>query len=154
MENSMSKEAKGSMHTAQVHASVFCTDPGALDPSSAFGIGTRQAEAVMKSNSCKRRNDIAGQSIDIERHVCLADTSVQILQKHNAFMAETGHEHASFSDRTIFASMFHDITNCTSRKVQNDCLAQSERSGYSRSKIQSRLLVFLWFRIRNDTEKK
>ena len=100
----------------------------------------------MKSNNCKRRNDVAGQSIDIERHVCLVDTSVQILQKHNVFMADSGHEFASFSDRTIFENMFHDITSCKSRKVQNECLAQSERSNCSHIKIQSRLLVFLWIR--------
>ena len=34
----------------------------------------------MKSDNCKNRNDIAGQSIDIDWHVCPGDKPVQILQ--------------------------------------------------------------------------
>ena len=58
----------------------------------------------MRSNSCKNTNDTASQSIDIESHVCLGDTSAQILQKFKSFMSETGHERESFPDRIIFAS--------------------------------------------------
>ena len=89
----------------------FCTAPGALDPISDSEFWEKKAEAVMKSNSCKNRKDIAGQSIDIEWHVCLGDTSVQILQQLKAFMLETGHEKDSFSDWNIFASMVDDIAN-------------------------------------------
>ena len=48
----------------------------------------------------------------------LVDTSVQLLQKVKAFMSETGHEPESFRDTIIFASMFSDITNWASQKVQ------------------------------------
>ena len=51
----------------------------------------KKAETVMRNYSCKSRIDIAGESIDIEWHVCLGDTSVQILQKLPGFMSETGH---------------------------------------------------------------
>ena len=80
----------------------------------------------MKSNSCQNRNDIAGQSIDIEWHVCAGDTSVQILQKPKAFMSETRHERDSFPERIILASMFFDITSWESPQVQATCLAQAK----------------------------
>ena len=50
--------------------------PCALDPISASKIGE---ESRTCKNNCKNGNDIAGQSIDIEWHVCFGDTSVQIL---------------------------------------------------------------------------
>ena len=56
----------GSMLTAKVHVStnsVFCTGPGALDLIGASTIQEKKAEAVMRSNNCKNRNDIAGQSV-------------------------------------------------------------------------------------------
>ena len=59
----------------------FRTGPGALDPNSASTIWEKKAEDCMKSDSCKNRNDIAVESIDIEWHVCLGDTSVQIVRK-------------------------------------------------------------------------
>ena len=43
----------------------------------------------MKSDNCKNRNDIAGQSIDLEWHVCPGDTSVQPLRKLQEFVSET-----------------------------------------------------------------
>ena len=57
--------------------------------------GEKNAEDGMKSNSCKNK-DIAGQSLDIEWHVCPGATSVQILQELKAFMPETGLERESF----------------------------------------------------------
>ena len=45
-----------SMLIAKVHlfaASVFCTSPGALDPTSASQFLEMKAEAFMKSNKCK-----------------------------------------------------------------------------------------------------
>ena len=71
----------------------------------------QKAEAVMKSHSCKNRNDMAGQSIDMDWHVCPGNTSVQILQKLEASMSETGHALESDPNRTIFGSMFNDIPN-------------------------------------------
>ena len=76
----------------------------------------------MKSDSCKNRNDTAGQSIDIEWHVCRGDTSVQILHQQQEFMCETGHAPESCPDRIIFASMFNDRINWESQKVQTNVL--------------------------------
>ena len=67
------EETIGSMFTAKVDVfsdSVFCTAPGALVSFSASKNWDRKAEAVMKSDNCKNRNDIAGQSTDIECHRC------------------------------------------------------------------------------------
>ena len=60
-------------------------------------------------------------------------------------MSETVHEPETFPDRIIFASMFNNITNWESRKVQ---------SGHLRRKIQTWLLVFLWSTTRTDLVKK
>ena len=70
------------MLTATVHvfsASVFCTGPGI--GSNRCYQNCEKAETVVKGDNCKNRNDIAGQSIDIEWHMCLGDTSVQLLHK-------------------------------------------------------------------------
>ena len=72
---------------------------------SACEIEQKKAEHGMKSDKCKSRNDISGQSIDIEWHVCLGDTSVQILHDVQVFMSEARREPDSFQDRIIFASM-------------------------------------------------
>ena len=84
-----------SMLTAKVHVfsdSVFCTGPGSLDSTSALTFLENTAHAVMKTDKSQNRNNIAGQSIDIELHVCPGDTLVQILHKLQEFMSETGHE--------------------------------------------------------------
>ena len=78
-----------------------------------------------ESDNCENRNDIAGQSVDIELHVRAGDTSVQILQKLQGFMSETGHAPESFPDRIILASMFNDLTDKASQRVHNKCLARS-----------------------------
>ena len=76
----------------------------------------------MKSNSCKNRNDSAGQSIDIEWHVCPGGTSVHILHEPQELMSETRHEPESFPDSFIFASTSNDITDWENRTVQGKCL--------------------------------
>ena len=63
----------------------------------------------MISDTCKNRNDVACQSMNIERHVCPADTSVQILYKLQAFMLEAGHEAESFPDKIIFPQRHHQL---------------------------------------------
>ena len=60
--------------------------------------------------------------IQIEWHVCPADTSLQILHKVQDFMSETEHVPESFPNRIIFTSMFDDITDCVSKKVHGNCL--------------------------------
>ena len=65
----------------------------------------------MQGDKCRNRNDIAGQSMDIEWHVWLGDMSLQILHKLQEFMSETGPVPESFPDRIIFAGLFNDITN-------------------------------------------
>ena len=95
----------------------------------------------LESNSCKNRNDFAGQSIGMEWHVCLGDTSVQLLHKLKVFMLETGHEPESFPDRIIVASMFNDVTNWESPQVQTPCLSQAEEVANYACKIQ------MWSRI-------
>ena len=60
--------------------------------------------------------------IQIEWHVCPADTSLQILHKVQDFMSETEHVPESFPNRIIFTSMFDDITDCVSKKVHGHCL--------------------------------
>ena len=67
-------------------------------------------------------------------------------------MSETGHELAKLPDRMVSASMFDDIANWESRKVQGKISSSNERSGRSRSKMQTWLLVFLWSRIGTDVE--
>ena len=70
------------MLTPRVHDfsdSIFCTAPSALDPTRASIFWDKKEEDVVKRNSCKNKNDIAGQSINIERHVCPGDTR---LRKH------------------------------------------------------------------------
>ena len=81
-----------------------------------------KAAAVMQRNSSKHSNDIAGQSHEIEWHVCLGDMSVQILRKLKAVMSETEHEPENFLDRII-----NDITIWDSLKVQAQCLAPAEQ---------------------------
>ena len=80
---------------------------GALEPASACTIWEKTAAYVMRSSSCKNREDI-----DIEWHVCLGDMSVQLLQNAPE----------SFPDPIIFASLF----NCDSRKGQDKCPAQAK----------------------------
>ena len=84
--------------------------PGALVPTSASTNGEHKAEAAMKSDNCQNRNDIAGQTIQIEWHVCLGDTS--------EFTSETGYAPVGFPDRIIFASMFNDITTTQVRRCK------------------------------------
>ena len=67
---------------------------------------------------CKSRNDISGQTIKIEWHVCLGGTSVQILHKLQESMSQTGHAPDNFADKIIFSSMFKDIIDYGSKKVQ------------------------------------
>ena len=86
----------------------------------------------MKSDICKNRDNTAGRSIDIQWHVCLGDTSVQLLHELQEFMSETGQAPESLPDRIIFASMFIDITNWESQKVQNKCLAQATEVALTR----------------------
>ena len=80
----------------------------AMDPNSASKVWEKKAEAVMKSDTCKNRNDIAGQSTDFEWQVRPGETSVQILQMLQGFMSETGHAPQSFPDRIVFVSMSND----------------------------------------------
>ena len=52
------EELTGRMLTAKVHVfsnSESCTCPDALDPTSISGIGEKKAEAVVKSDTCKKR---------------------------------------------------------------------------------------------------
>ena len=124
------KEPFGSMLLAEVH--VFSDSVTLLHRShdirfsQCFTNREQKADAVMKSHNGTNRNDFAGQSIDIEWHVCPGDTSVQILHKLQEFMLETRHAPPeSFPDRTIFASMFNDINSWEIQKVHNKCLAQA-----------------------------
>ena len=86
----------------------------------------------------KSDNDIAGQPIDIEWHVCLGDTSLQILQKLKNSRRRLGTHRRDFQDRIIFASMYNDITNVESQKVQGKCLdsAKEVASGVAMLEIQ------------------
>ena len=59
----------------------FCTGPEALDLIFASINCEKKAEAVMKSDHCKDRTDIAGQFLVIEWHVCLGNRSVPTLRK-------------------------------------------------------------------------
>ena len=59
-------------------------------------IGRGRAPEYRKGFGKKAENDIAGQSVTIEWHVCFGDTSVQILRKLQDFMSETGHAPESF----------------------------------------------------------
>ena len=70
--------------------SVFCTGPCSVD--------------------ANKRNDIAGQLIDIEWQVFPGDTSVRTLHKPPLFMSETGHKLDKFPDSMKNASMFNDNT--------------------------------------------
>ena len=82
------EEPIGSMLTAKVRVfsnSFFCTGPRVLDRVSASQIWGEKAEAVVKSTDRKDRNDIAGQPIDIEWHVCPGDN------RANAANAQTIH---------------------------------------------------------------
>ena len=111
----------------------------------------------MKSDSCRNRNVHAGQSMDMEWHVCLGDTSAQKLHKLQEFMSVFGNAAESFPDEVIFATMFNDATNLESQKVPNKCLAQVREVLSMRklcSKIQTWLLVFQWFWIGKDMEMK
>ena len=124
-----------SMLTAIVHVfsySVFCTCSG--------NDGTKWFE--------KYRNDTAGQSIDIEWHVC-PGTSVQILHKPQVFMSETGHAPESFPDRIILASMFNDITNWKSPTVQTMCLAQAREVASYATRFRPRC----WVSVVQDRER-
>ena len=122
------EEPIGSMLTAKAHVfsdTVSRRGLGVLHPSSASKLANRWQKQSCNSDNCKNRNDTVGQSIDIEWHVCPGGTSVHILHKLQGFMLEIGHAHESFSERIIFASMFNEITNWESRKVQDKGLAQA-----------------------------
>ena len=80
----------------------------------------------MKSDSCKNRNDIAGESIDIEWHVCFGETSVQMLEKLQGFLSKVAHAVESFTYKIIFACMFNNITKWRSQKVQDICPAHAK----------------------------
>ena len=77
------------MLAAKVH--VF-SDSGQWFQSVHQKFGEQKAEAVMTSDNCKKkkRDDIAGQSIDIDWHVCSGDKLVQILHKLQEGLSETG----------------------------------------------------------------
>ena len=63
------EETIGGMLTAKLHVfsgSVFCTGPEALDPTSALTFLEKKAEAVIKSDNCRNRSDIVGETINIE----------------------------------------------------------------------------------------
>ena len=98
--------------------SIFCSGPGSLDSTSAPNTGEKKKGRVMEIDSCKNRNNTAGQTIPIEWHVCLGDTSLQILHKLQELMSVTGHARESFPDRIIFATTVNDITDYISKKVQ------------------------------------
>ena len=62
-----------------------------------------------------------------EWHVCLCETSVQILQKLKAFMSENGHEPESGPDSFITARIFHEIINWESSEgCKQACPAQAK----------------------------
>ena len=99
----------------------FCTCPRAFDSVSAFKIfGTERQKQPRRGTVAKYRNHIAGQSIDIEWRLCFGDTSVQTVHMLQEFMSEAGRAAQSFPDRITSASMFNDITNWASQKVQNN----------------------------------
>ena len=103
----------------------FCTGQGALDASSPSGIRRTKAENVVKSDIIIVRRETALQVSRLTLNVtCPDDTSLQIIQKLNAFMSETGQQPESFRDRIIFASMFNDNTCWESPKVQQTCPVQ------------------------------
>ena len=127
------QRADGSMCTTAVHVfsdSVLRTGPGAGYEKSARDMW-KKAEHAMKSNSCKNRNHIAGQSADSEWHVFPCDASVQILPRVCSMRSRIGR-----------------VLGCK----LNYMSSSSERSGYIRSKIQTWLLVFLWSRFRKHLE--
>ena len=87
-------------------------------------IGETKQRPSRKSDHWKNRNDIAGQSIDIEWNVCPGDTSVENCKRYKGSRRRPG-THLTVPDRIIFASMFIDITNWESQKVQHKCTAQA-----------------------------
>ena len=99
----------------------------------------------MKNDSCKNRNDTAGKSIDIAWHVCLGDTSVQVVQHLQLFMSYTGHEPEHFPNRIIFASIFNDITNWKMSERATQMM-----KWLLRQQDSDRLFVFLWSRTGKD----
>ena len=78
----------------------------------------------------KNRRDIVGETVNIERHVCLgrhtvADTAKKHLHK---IMSESGHEPESFPDKIIFSSMFSDVPDYGSERCkQSVWTAQKKR---------------------------
>ena len=64
--------------------SVFCTGQGALDPFSAAAIWNLRQQQLCKGTAASTATTFAGQSHEIEWHVCLGDMSVQILRKLKA----------------------------------------------------------------------
>ena len=77
------EEPIGSMLTAKAHVIRFCQ--------CIRNLGTEGRRSHEKRQVQTQTHDIAGQSIDLVRHVCLGGTSVQILHKLREFMSETGH---------------------------------------------------------------
>ena len=71
----------------------------------------RRQKQSCNSDNCKNGNDNAGQSTDIEWHVCPGGTSEQILHRLQEFMLENQ------ARTTIFVSMFIDITKWESQNV-------------------------------------
>ena len=96
----------------------------------------------MKSACCKNRNDIAGRSIDIERHVCPGDTSVQLLHQLQELMSETSHAPGSFQDTIIFASMVNDHQLGKSGGAKH-MPSSSERSGWLLTQQDADLAIFV-----------
>ena len=62
-------------------------------------------------DNCINRSDTAGETINIEWHVCPRDTSLQIFQSYTNSCRRANTNPESFPDRIIFTSMFNDITD-------------------------------------------
>ena len=100
-----------------------------------------KAEDRAKSNRCKNRHDIAGQSLDIEWHVCLGDTCVQRLHRFRVFMSETQHEPGSFSRQDHVREHVQWHHKLGKRQRSSQMSSSIGRSSWLCCKVQTWLLI-------------
>ena len=85
----------------------------------------KKAEIFMKSDTARKETTIAGQSIDIEWHVCLGDTSVPILHEATRIRRRPGTQQRVF--QTGSSSRACSTTSPTGKGIRCKISVQFKR---------------------------
>ena len=102
----------------------------------------REGRRCLKSGSCKNRNYIAGQSIDIEWHVGLGDTFVHTLHRFQSIHDGERAHTCEFPRQDHPPEHVQRHRQLGKSSGANKMSTSSERRGYLHSKIQTWLLTW------------